>query len=114
MENVLELLKGCGLITPAQIRKVAICNPRVFFFRAERNLKAKLSFLRTFIKKEDVAKFVKADAGIFHASERTLKSGISVLQKMGIEGEALSDLLVREPRLLVTSEGRVMESFKLA
>lgn len=39
MENVLELLKGCGLITPAQIRKVAICNPRVFFFQSRKKPK---------------------------------------------------------------------------
>jgi hypothetical protein len=27
LKEVLELLKGCGLTTPAQIRRVVICNP---------------------------------------------------------------------------------------
>jgi hypothetical protein len=59
MEEVLELLNGCGLTTPAQIRRVVLCNPQLLFLRSERNVKSKLSFLRTFMQEEDISKLVK-------------------------------------------------------
>jgi hypothetical protein len=37
LKEVLELLKGCGLTTPAQIRRVVICNPCFLFLSAEKN-----------------------------------------------------------------------------
>jgi len=114
MEEVLELLKGCGLTTPAQIRLVVLGNPHIFFHRAERNLKPKLSFLGTFMKKEDIAKLMSISPDIFNFSEGRHKSAISLLQNLGIEGEALSELLARQPRLLTTSEEKVIESFKQA
>lgn len=113
MEEVLELLNGCGLITPAQVRKVILCNPRFLFYKSERNLKSKLSLFKTFMKEEDLTKLVQNGARIFDCSEQRIKSGISVLQKLGIEGKAMSDLLARQPRLLTTSEERVIELVKL-
>jgi len=112
MEEVLELLKGCGLTTPAQIRGVVLRNPRFLFLSAERYLKPKLRFLGTFMKKEDIAKLLFIEANIFNSSDRKHKSAISVLQNLGIEGEALSELLARLPRLLTVSEEKVIESFK--
>jgi mTERF domain-containing protein len=66
------------------------------------------------MKKEDVDKLVYRDTWIFTSSERRLKSAFSLLQELGIEGEALSDLVARVPRLLLTSEERIVESFKQA
>lgn len=64
------------------------------------------------MKDEDITKLVQSDARIFCRSERSLKSAISLLQKLGIEGHALSEILGRQPRLLTTPEENVMESFK--
>jgi mTERF domain-containing protein len=114
MEEVLELLKGCGLTTPAQIRGVVLRNPRFLFHSAEIYLKPKLRFLGTLMKKEDIAKLLFKEANIFNSSDRKHKSAISVLQNLGIEGEALSELLARLPRLLTVSEEKVIESFKQA
>jgi mTERF domain-containing protein len=111
-EEVLELLNGCGLTTPAQIRKVALFNPRLFFQRSERNIKSKLSFLRIFMKEDDIVRLINNDRRFIQLSKDRLKSAVSVLQKLGIEGEALSEGLARQPRLLTASEKDVMESFK--
>jgi mTERF domain-containing protein len=112
IEDVLELLNGCGLTTPAQIRKVVLCNPHFLFYKSERNLKSKLSLFKTFMNEKDIAKLVQTGARAFDASEGRIKSVISLLQKLGYEGEALSDLLARQPSLIVMSEEKVMESFK--
>jgi mTERF domain-containing protein len=66
------------------------------------------------MKEEDVAKLVYRDKWIFSNNERRLKSAFSLLQELFIEGEALSDLVARVPRLLLTSEERIVESFKQA
>jgi len=113
IEDVLELLNGCGLTTPAQIRKVVLCNPHFLFYKSERNLKSKLSLFKTFMNEKDITKLVQTDAKIFDASEGTIKSGISLLRNLGFEGEALGDLLARRPGLVVMSEENVMEAFKL-
>jgi mTERF domain-containing protein len=114
MEEVLELLNGCGLTTPAQIRRVVLGHPGLFWYRAERNIKSKLSFLRTFMKEEDITKLVQTYARFLGQSERRIKSAISLLHKLGIDGEALSEILATQPRLLTTQEEKVMESFKQA
>jgi len=114
MEEVLELLNGCGLTTPAQIRRVVLCNPQLLFYRSERNVKSKLSFLRTFMLEEDISKLVSNYALIFNSREDKLKSATSLLQRLGVEGKALSHLVVRQPLLMRTSEEKVMESFKQA
>lgn len=114
MEEVLELLKGYGLTTPAQIRRVVLGSPLFFFYSAERNLKPKLSFLGTFMKREDITKLLLTGAHTIVSSESKHMSAISVLQNLGIEGEALSELLARQPRLLVASEEKIIESFKQA
>eukprot|EP00253_Pinus_taeda_P012878 PITA_12878 len=46
--------------------------------------------------------------------EERIKSSILLIQKLGVEGETLSKLLARQPRLLSYSPERVIESFKLA
>jgi len=112
LEEVLELLNGCGLTTPAQVRKVVLCNPKLLFRRSERNVKSKLSFLRTFIKEEDIFKLVINDASIFDSREEKLKSRTSLLLSLGLEGNVLSYLVARQPRLLNMSEEKVMEIFK--
>jgi len=114
LEEVLELLNGCGLTTPAQIRKVVVCNPHFFFRNSERNVKSKLSLLRTFMKEEHITKLVCHNARIINLTENKLRSKISLLQKLGVEGQALSEILACHPRLLTISEEKVMESFKQA
>jgi mTERF domain-containing protein len=114
LEEVLELLKGCGLTTPAQFRRVVLCNPKFLFIRSEINLKSKFGFLRTFMEEEDISKLVITHARIFDSSENKLKSALSVLQRLGVEGRVLSELVGKQPRLLTTSEDKVMESFKQA
>lgn len=114
LEEVLELLNDCGLTSPAQIRQVVLCNPRFFFYKSERNVKSKLSFFRTFMKEEHIAKLVITNARIFHDREEKLKSAILLLQRLGVEGDALSELVAKQPRLLMTSEENVLESFKQA
>jgi mTERF domain-containing protein len=64
------------------------------------------------MKEEDITKLVQNDARVFGLSERRFESAISLLQKSGIDGEALSETLVTQPRLLTTPEEKVMESFK--
>lgn len=114
MEKVMELLNGCGLTSAAQIRSVVLHNPNFLFYRAERNIQSKLNLLRTFMKKEHLSKLVSTNARIFNLSEQKLRSSISLLQKLGVEGEALSDILAWTPRLLTASEEKVMETFKQA
>jgi hypothetical protein len=114
LEEVLELLNGCGLTTPAQIRKVVLSNPNFFFRRAERNIQSKLSILRTFVKEEYIGKLVSGNARIINLSEQKLKSAFLHLQRLGIEGETLSRSVATQPRLLLTAEEKVTESFKQA
>jgi hypothetical protein len=112
MEEVLKLLNGCGLTTPAQIRRVIICNPGFLFQHAERNVQSKLIFFRTFMKEKDIARLFHNGANTFKSSERKLKAAVSLLQKYGIEGETLAEFLARQPRLLTVPEEKVIESFK--
>lgn len=111
IEKIMELLTGCGLTSPAQIRRVVLYNPSVLFLRAE-NIQSKLNLLRTFMKDEDFSKLVSTNTRIFNLSEQKLRSSISLLQKLGFEGESLSDILARVPYLLTVSEEKFMESFK--
>ena len=106
------MLKGRGLNTPAQVRRVVLSNPQFLFLRSERNLKSKLSLLSTFFKEEDISKLVCRNAIIFSSSENTLKSRISFLQRLGIKGEVLSHLVGRSSGLFMTSEEKVIELFK--
>lgn len=113
LEKVLVLLNGCGLTTPAQIRKVVLRHPGIIW-SSEKNIQSKLSFLRTFMKEEDIIKLVQTEARILGQSELRLKYAISLLQKLGIDGEELPEILTRQPRLLTTPEQKVVESFKHA
>eukprot|EP01018_Ginkgo_biloba_P022643 Gb_26176 [translate_table: standard] len=113
-ENVVELLKDCGL-TPAQIRTVILCNPGLLFLSTEKNLKPKVAFLKTFMDEKDITKLISTDSRVFNLSlEPRLKSAISFLREFGMEGEALSQLLAKQPRLLTTSEKKITDSFKQA
>lgn len=112
MEKVVELLNGCGLTSPAQIRRLVLYNPSFLFRRAERNIQSKLNLLRTFMKEEHLSKLLSTNARIFNLGEQKLRSSISLLQKLGVEGEALSDILAWVPHLLTASEEKVMEVFK--
>jgi mTERF domain-containing protein len=114
LEEDLELLYGCGLTTPAHIRKVVIRNPKFFICKSETKLKTRLYFLRTFMKEDDVCKLIYSYPTIFSVREHRVKSTISLLQKMGVEGEFLSFLLAWQPRLFCASEEKVTESFKQA
>jgi len=60
-----------------------------------------------------MCKLLYTNSTILDLSEDKLKSAISVLQRLGIEGDALSNLLARTPRLLTYGEKKVMESFKV-
>jgi mTERF domain-containing protein len=66
------------------------------------------------MKEEDIAKLVINDARIFNRREDRLKSAISLLRKLCVEGQALSELIATQPRLLSTPEEKVLESFKQA
>jgi hypothetical protein len=46
------------------------------------------------------------------SNEVKLKFGLQILKKLGMEGEALSKLVAKEPHLLCSSEKKVVESFK--
>jgi len=114
LEEDLELLYGFGLTTPAHIRKVVVRNPKFFIWKSETKLKTMLYFLRTFMKEDDVCKLIYNYPTIFSMREHRVKFAISLLQKMGVEGEFLSFLLAWQPRLFSASEEKVMESFKQA
>jgi mTERF domain-containing protein len=114
LEEVLELLSECGLTTPAQIRQVVRWNPSIFLYKSERNLKSRLSFLRSIMKKEDICKLIYSDSKVLNNSEEKFKSAISLLQRLGVEGEALSNLLAMQPRLVTCTEEKVLKSFKVA
>lgn len=112
-EEVLELLNDCGVTTRAQIRMVVLSNPTLFSYRAER-IRSKLTFLRTIMRGKDISKLVCVNSWVLSVAEEKLKSVISLLQKLGIEGQELSELLEKQPRLLTCSEEKLMESFKQA
>jgi len=114
MEDVLELLNGCGVTTPIQLRRVVLCNPKFLHLRAGRNLKSKLNFLRTFMTEDDISKLVMNNARIFNSAEDKLKSAISLLQRLGVERKELSHLVAKQPLLLTSTEEQVIESFKQA
>eukprot|EP00253_Pinus_taeda_P010773 PITA_10773 len=96
-----------------KIRKVVLMNPGIFLYKSKRDLKSRLSYLRSIINKEDMCKLVYNDSQILNLTEDKIKSAISVLQRLGIEGDALSNLLARAPRLLTYTEEKVMESFNV-
>lgn len=62
----------------------------------------------------DISKLVLRDAKIFNRREDKLKSAVSLLQRLGVEGIVLSQLVATQPRLLSASEEKVIESFKHA
>jgi mTERF domain-containing protein len=113
LEEVLELLNGCGLTTPAQIRRVVLSSPKFLFANAERNVQSKLTLFGTFMKEEHICKLLIAYAKIFEYSEDKLNSAISLLQRLGFNGQELAELVARVPRLLTISEEKVLESFKI-
>jgi mTERF domain-containing protein len=112
LEDVSELLNECGSTT--QIRRVVLKNPRFLLYKSERNPKATMSFLRVFMEEKVIAKLVYSDSETFSSSEDKLKSVIVLLQRLGTEGDALSESVARQLHLLATSAEKVMESFKLA
>lgn len=61
------------------------------------------------MKEEDITKFIYTSARSIELSENRLKSTILVLRKLGLEGEALSELVAREPRLFTALEKDVIE-----
>jgi len=93
---------------------VIVRNPYVFIWKSETKLKTRLYLLKTFMKEEDVCKLICSYPTIFNIREHRVKSTISLLQKMGVEGEFLLFLLAWQPRLFSASEEKVMESFKQA
>jgi len=111
---VLELLNGCGLTTPAQIRKVVLCNPKFLFYNAKKNIQTKLALLKTFMTEEDISKLLTTNTLLFDARDDNLKSAISLLQGLGFEGQVLSELVATQPSLLMTSEEKIMKLFKQA
>lgn len=111
MEEILELLNGCGLTTPSEIRRVAFSYPTLFSL-SKGNIKSKLTLLRTFMKEEAICKLLISNARLLGHSEARLKSALSLFQRLGVEGHELSRLLMRVPRLLTTSEEKVLETFK--
>lgn len=64
------------------------------------------------MKEEDITKFIYTSARSIELSENRLKSAVLVLRKLGLEGEALSELVAREPRVFTALEKDVIESFK--
>lgn len=66
------------------------------------------------MKEEDISRLVYSDSRIFRLSEERIKSAILLMQGLGVEGEKLSKLLAKQPRLLSYSKERVIESFKQA
>jgi mTERF domain-containing protein len=114
LEEVLELLNGCGLTTPAQIRKVVLCNPKFLFYNAKKNIQTKLALLKTFMTEEDISKLLTTNTLLFDARDDNLKSAISLLQGLGFEGQVLSELVATQPSLLMTSEEKIMKLFKQA
>lgn len=89
MEEALKLLNGCGLTDPAQIRRVFLFNPEFLFLRVKRNIKSNLTVFGTFMKKWDIYKLCIEGSRVFSSSEHKLKSAISLLQQLGVEGLAL-------------------------
>ena len=65
MEEILELLNGCGLTTLAQIHKVVLCNPKFLFCKFKINLIYKF---KTFMNEKDITKFVQNGARDFDAT----------------------------------------------
>jgi len=114
LEEGLELLSECGLTTPAQIRKAVLYNPNIFLYKSVGNFKSRLSVLRSIMKKEDICKLIYSDSKVLNNSEEKFKSAISLLQRLGVEGEALSNLLAMQPRLVTCTEEKVLKSFKVA
>lgn len=111
MEEVLELLNGCGLTTPAEIRRVVLSYPLIFSL-SKGNIQSKLTLLGTFMKEEGIRKLLITNARPLGLSENKLKSAFSLLQGLGAEGQELSRLTARVPRLLLASEQNILEAFK--
>ncbi|GLJ30340.1 hypothetical protein SUGI_0600240 [Cryptomeria japonica] len=111
LEQVLELLESYGL-TPLQIRRVVVCNPRLFELNPKKNIKPKLSFLKTIVKEKDIPKLISLNPRLFNLSlEPRLKNAVSFLQKCGFEGEELSFMVATVPKLLTVSEANAVRLF---
>lgn len=111
MKEVLELLKGCGLTNLPHIRRVVLNSP-AFLFR--RNIQAKFTLLGAYMNQEDICKLLLARAKVFETAEDKLNSKFSLLQRLGVKGQELSELVGRVPALLTSSEEKVLELFKHA
>ena len=62
---------------------------------------------KTFVNEKDITKFVQNGARAFDATKERIKSGIFYLQKLGREGEALSELLARYPAIVNMFDGLI-------
>lgn len=113
LEKIVQLLKDSGL-SKAQIRTAVINNPRLLQLNAENNLKPKIDFLRTFVQEEHLRKIISAEARIFNMNlDHNMKTTVSLLREYGFEGNALSELLAKQPRMLTTSAKHIREAFEL-
>lgn len=114
LENIVQLFKDCGLSKP-QIRTAFLSNPRLLELNAESNLKPKIALFRTFLREEDLRKIISANARIFNKNlEYTMKTSVPLLREYGFQGNALSELLTKQPHLLITSAKHITEAFELA
>lgn len=112
LEDVAELLNECGLTT--HIRRVLPSSPRFLLYKLERNPKPTTSFLRVFMEEKVITEIFDSDLMTYNSSEDGLKSAISLLKRLGIERNASSESVARQPHLPTTSVEKVMESLKLA
>lgn len=114
LENIVQLFKDCGL-SKAQIRTAILSNPRLLQLNVESNLKPKIALLRTFLQEEDLKKIISANARIFNKNlDDTMKTSVPLLREYGFQGNALSELLTKQPHLLITSAKHITEAFELA
>lgn len=72
MEEAFELLKGCGSTDPCPDSRGGPLQPLFFnfFLQHQKNPKGKLSFLRTLMKNENIAKFLWTGGDTFNSTER--------------------------------------------
>lgn len=66
------------------------------------------------MEEEDISKLIITYAREFGASEKKLKSTISLSERLGVVGRVLSELVANHPHMFMASEEKVMKSFRIA
>ena len=106
LEKKISLLKRLMSLSDEDVRTIITKQPSILHMSANKNISPKILFLVRSLdfSKKDLRTIVSAYPCVLCYSTRNLRAKLNFFEfDLGIDGEELRDLLVREPKLLCAS-----------